>query len=396
MTEVIILGLKDKVTGELKVYDVENNSGRNAKHTSIEVGKQTGIKVLSPYPFGHFSSLDNSANYWKKYNKTYLKVKAELSEDEYKSMKSSGIMYHRFKDREVNLICEVDNPFEVAYDTYKEFGEQLGTYNLVTWVLHDKIRSKKEFEYGKKILWEGVKRNNKNGYHLDISLDEYLIPYLEEFFKMEDKGYKITFGRYGSVEISATQLNKFDLSVTQLIGLYNKTNHNDVLMHKNFSIESVEESEEEEVYKRLTELPLYDEELKILEDSGFSVDRLFRTYFDTYLKMILEHERYDDGSEEGVEYKNYYEYLNDSSIKNYIEHNSPYDFYCCYDCDGYYISDMYTEEELEGVKYTRNERADTLYEALGDYKKYVSLDHELLKPVDKDILELLENKMIGG
>src|SRR5699024_8618853 len=112
---------------------------------------------------------------------------------EYKSMKSSGIMYHRFKDREVNLICEVENPFEVAYNTYKEFGEQLGTYDLVTWVLHDKIRSIKEFEYGKKILWEGVKRNNKNGYPLDISLDDYLIPYLEEFFKMEDKGYKITF-----------------------------------------------------------------------------------------------------------------------------------------------------------------------------------------------------------
>src|SRR5699024_1710098 len=132
-----------------------------------------------------------------------------------------------------------------------------GKYDIVTWVLHDKIRSIKEFEYGKKILWEGVKRNNKNGYPLDISLDDYLIPYLEEFFKMEDKGYKITFGRYGSVEISATQLNKFDLSVSQLIGLYNKTFRKDVLMHKNFSIESVEENEEEEVYKRLTELSLY-------------------------------------------------------------------------------------------------------------------------------------------
>lgn len=391
MKEIVILGLKDKETGELRVYDVDNNQGRRNKHLPVQIGGNYILPIVAPYPFQHFSSLDASADYWSKYDKAYLKVESNISEEEYQGMRGSGIVYYRFKNRGTTILSEVQNPFEIAFNYYKEFGDSLGTHDLTTWVIHDIIRSPKEREFGVKILWEGIEKTSNRGYTLDISLDKYTLNYLDELIKMVDSKYPITFGRHGKIDITEDMLNEFDLDMKTIIKLNRKIRGQVVLKHKNFKKGKTMSSEEEHnLYLRLIEeLPIYGDTVKLLDQRGFDVDKIFKLHFEKKMEVVLKYEE----DEEGNKYKTYYDYLNDSRIKNYEYKTSPYDYYCCEDCEGFDIHDMYTEEELEGSTYIRNERADCIVEAITDYVGVITLDNNIFKSIDKDIMEIVSNTL---
>lgn len=392
--ELVILGLKHKQTDEYLIYDVNNNQGRNPNHIKVEFGKVYKLPIISPYPFSHFSTLDEDAEYWKDYDKSYLLVDSEVSEEEYKSMKSSGVVYHRFKNRDTKIKSEFDKPLQYSLNKLEEFGEQLGTYDLTTWVIHERLISNKEFEYGKKILLAGLEDNNSRGYELDISLDDYLLPYLPMLLMKISEGYKITFGRHGRTEINKELLNNLNLSVDDILMLYNKTTGIEILKHKNLKkeINKLTGEEEDKLYiKLLDKVVIFKDTLDLLKSLGVNISKLFKLSYVNHLSQELKYLNYGEDNP----YKTIEDYLNDKSIKNYKEVHNHYDYYCCYDCDGYELGEE-DEEESETIT-IRNNRADVVIDGVERFYPYLTEEDKLVytQIKDKEIVKLIEDSLNG-
>lgn len=218
--ELIILGLKNKTTGAYKVYNVNGRYSDNSEmpvHPDVKLGQSITLETLAPFPFQHYSSL--SFDYQKEildaWEPCYLKVDGQLSNEEFKSMKSSGIMYYRFKDRKITFIDEFFDIFQYTKSMIDLFKDQLGTYNATTWIIHNDTKTSDERKAMKAILLQAS--NEREG--LDLSFTVELVPYLK-FLKSITTNQKskfhnnnITYGRYGSNKISQDDIDAIDLDL---------------------------------------------------------------------------------------------------------------------------------------------------------------------------------------
>ena len=216
--ELIILGLKHKETGAYKAFNAEcgwRNQTHPPKQFDIKVGETITINQLAPFPFQHFSSLsfDYQDYLLEDWAPCYLKVDGELSQHEFDSMRSAGIMYYRFADRKITLIEEFFDIFQYTKEMIEYFGKALGTYNATTWIIHSEIRNEAERDAMKAIL----KQASQERGGLDISPDKYTMEYLDYLMELTgvDKFGKptISFGHYGTTDLSQEEVNAIPLNM---------------------------------------------------------------------------------------------------------------------------------------------------------------------------------------
>lgn len=359
--ELIILGLKRKSDGKLFVFDVEQGK----RNIAMEIGETKVIDVLSPYPFSNFSSLDDEKIDFDEFDKCYLKVDGDLKDSEYRSMRSGGIVYYRFNKRQVTLIEEFHDIFQYSLQMLNSFGSQLGTYELTTWVMHDETRNEAEYEAMKKIILKSVQSKDNKKYGLDISLDKYTLKYINYFRELSNQGYNISFGRYGSIERNEKVYVDANLSTEDVLYLLNKNSFLQSIMVKlpNFNAELYNK------YIANTELEIelmnyaYDETLSDLLKSDLDCDEIYGRIFKYRLSQV---------NIEWTDYESLNEMMNDDDFEVTVEHRSPFDYYCCEDCDGYDIYEQYTDEELAGYDVEIDDRVDIINDLLVGWYEYLS------------------------
>lgn len=195
--ELVILA--EKKNGKYRIRNFYPNENKN--HLEVSIGDTVVVPEVSPFPFENFSSINSFVPGWKP---AYLKVDADVTQEEWDSMKSSGIRYHRFANRKVTVLAEFKKPFRYARDMLDYFGDALGTYDLTTWVLHEETRTNDEYRAAASILAQAVDESRLAGYDLDISFDRHLIPYMTQLLSY--KG--VSFGRYGSLDKSKGTLRE--------------------------------------------------------------------------------------------------------------------------------------------------------------------------------------------
>lgn len=180
---------KDKGLRIRQFYPYENKV-----NYLVDIGDTLTIKELSPYPFEHFSSLNKFDKGWKP---TYLLVEADLSNEEWRSMQSAGIAYHRFTDREITVLSEFKKPFEYGYERLLEFGsKKLQLFDFYSNIINQKTRSKKEFKAMSKILELAYMELLDTEYWFEVTINKYTAPYVKQLLAYDDKirldyrGYK--------------------------------------------------------------------------------------------------------------------------------------------------------------------------------------------------------------
>lgn len=378
--KVIILGLKAKKTDSYFVYDV---TGKN-KHLPIRLNETNVIDVLSPFPFSNFSSLDTFDE--NKFEKCYLEVDAELEDDEFFSMKSSGITYHRFKNRKITFLNEYHDIFQYSLKMLNIFGKNLGTYDLLTWAIHNETKNESEFDAMKKIIFEDVRDKKNKQYPLDISLDIFTITYIDYFRELSEKGYNITFGRYGTSDhqLFENKNSKFSneafLYLLQNVSLYRYS----FLYHPMFSPHFYEEFIKGKTIEEELFCDIKSKHILALKDKGFDIDNLYLNIFSSTLKKFDSYFPDYNGD--------FFKIFSDSNFAPYVKHESPLDYYCCEDCDGYDIYEMYTESELRGVDILVDERLEYIGELIGEWGDFLSPNsYSLFERVPNDILEKFPN-----
>lgn len=379
--ELIILGLKRKSDGKYLVYDVE---GKNS--VEISIGETKKINTLDPFPFSNFSSLDDERISLEKYCKCYLKVEADLSEKEYHSMKSSGIMYHRFSNRNITFLEEFEDIFQHTLSEFKKFDGQLSTYDLTTWVIHNETKNENEYEAMKQIIFEAVKNKKKNKeYPLDITLDKYTATYAQYFRELSEQGYYITFGRYGGRPRHRNDLKDCVFDADTFIYLLQKLYiYNPALLHhpmftKEFYIEHILG---QKIEKDII-VDLYDE----FVDEFAKKDMPMEEIYPSVLNFVLE-----ESTPEWYEYDSWESMFSDLEFSVKVEHTSPMDYYCCEDCDGYDIYEMYTDEELEGEYYEVDDRRNLLNKMLHKWENYLTdRSYHLFDFISTDVLKLYKD-----
>lgn len=375
--ELVVLGLKNRKDGSYFIYDVS----MDGRHVKIGINESKKIKILSPFPFSNYSSLDTVDE--KKYEKCYLKVEASLTEKEYSSMKSSGIVYYRFNDREVTLLKEFKDIFQYSLKLLNDFKDSLETYDLTTWVIHNQLNSKNEYEAMKNIIFKAVEnKKHNNEFPLDISLDKYTIQYIDYFRNLSNQGYKITFGRYGRNDYDSQTYFNVNLSDENLIYLIQQVGGNcDIfLKHPNFTKDFYENNIKGTKFEfELINQIQDNDNLTLLLDKGLNADALYLKIFNYKLNKI------------DIEYYGYNslnDMFNDTKFETRLEHYSPYDYYCCEDCDGYDINELYTEVELEGCSTEVDDQRDIILELVRGWTEYLTSDsYKLFDFISVEVLD---------
>lgn len=333
--ELVILGLKHKETGKYMVYDVKNR--KKPKHQLISIGETIKVNCLSPFPFENYSSIsfDYQEELLEEWTPCYLKVDGEISQIEFAKMKSSGIMYHRFPNRKITFIEEFFDIFQYSLKIYKKMKEQLGTYDLTTWIIHNDTTSEAEFEAMKKILAISMTKKENKKYGLDLSLDKYLIPYLPFILEYKANGRKVTFGEYGRNTLTQEELNTIELTPQTFIMLAKEVHfYGDVswfghpIFDQTFYDTHLRNSED---FLSIMG-DLYNKKEIEMISSKINMESFVRDLFEAKLPKFDE---YIDWETPGKTFKEACN-MNDYPIEE-ISH-SPYDYYCCPDCDGYEIT----------------------------------------------------------
>lgn len=381
--ELIILGLKRKKDGQHFVFDVDYNGKKTAKkHTPISLKETKTINILSPYPFQHFSSLDDDYVDFNVYDKCYLKVEADLTEDEYAGMHHSSISTHRFPNRKITFISEFENIFQYAFQKLNEFGEKLGTYDLTTWIIHNKTKSAAEYEAMKKILFKSVQNKKRNKlYPLCIHLDVYTAVYASYLRELSTFGYQVKFEYYGSKPVGENDLSEISFDAATFIFLlkelhmYNPSLFNHPMFTKEFYYNHIFNQDFEGQFLS----HLYGEHLSDLFNKGIDPDDIYKSFFNFKNKYF--HSSWWD-------YNSLEELFSDDNFPVVIEHHSPYDYYCCEDCDGYDIHEMYDEEDLMGEDVEIDERLDFLKDFLSDWENHLTgKSYDLFNFISDSVLE---------
>lgn len=186
--ELVILA--EKKDGKYRIRNFYPNENNN--HLKVAIGDTVVVPEVSPFPFENFSSINEFVPGWKP---AYLKVDADITKEEWDSMRSSGIVYHRFPNRKATILGEFKRPFRYARDMLDYFGDALGTYDLTTWVIHEETRTDDEFKAMSSILAQAIQEYDEDGgYNLDISFDEYTLPYMKQLLDLEN----VSFGSGGT------------------------------------------------------------------------------------------------------------------------------------------------------------------------------------------------------
>lgn len=362
--KLILLGVK-------KDQDYKLLDPKKKEYTSVDIGESLKGTV-SPFPFEHFSSLSKIEEGWEH---CYLEVEANLTENEFNSMKSSGLIYYRFYDKEIKVLNEFKSPFKYSLDILKKFGDNLGTYNLTTWVIHSGIAKpedanyEEEFESMKEIIDIDLKINNKADYSLSDSMIEFLPHLLDNSSK-----YLVTFGQYGRVTITQEVFDKINFTKSQLIqalklinnkeypldfmsGIrFNSINH--PMIDYDFYLNYIKNSDfKEQFFENLTEV-----DLQILNEKGFPVENLFIHHFKTIRDNLTSSFEYDDL------FVSLEQYYNSNEYQPEIHYDDPYQYYCCPDCEGWDIYEMYPDGVPEPEEYEIDLRVEML---LGQIDKWV-------------------------
>lgn len=373
--KLIILGLKEKKTGNYFVYDV---SGQK-KHTEIGVNETKQIPILSPFPFSNFSSLDTFNE--RKFEKCYLEVEGELSENEFSSMKSGGIVYYRFFDREVTLLNDYQDIFQYALQMLKAFGKKLGTHDLTTWVMHNETKNEAEFTAMKQIILNAVTDQENKAYPLDISVDQYTLVYMDVFREFAAKGRKITFGRYGTNDCDVFKKTKTKFSDETFLYLLQNVRLYDTsyFEHPQFTPAFYEDFIKGTAFEEEFFYDLDEKDLLALKNKGFDMDVLYAQFYRLTLNKFNNYFPEYEGD--------FFRIFSDPDCAPYTKHTSPFDYYCCEDCDGYDIYEMYSEEELEGTEVLVDERLQYAQELIGEWGDFLAEEsYSLFEKIPNDVL----------
>lgn len=373
--KLIILGLKEKKTGAYFVYDVSGQKN----HTRLYANEPKRIDILSPFPFSNFSSLDVVDE--RKFEKCYLEVEGELLENEFMSMKSGGIVYYRFNKRSVTLLNEYQDIFQHALQMLKSFGKKLGTHDLTTWVMHNETKNEAEFNAMKEIILKAVTDQENKAYPLDISVDQYTLVYMDVFREFAKKGRKITFGRYGTNDRDVFKKTKTKFSdetflyMMQHVRLFDYSYIEHPLFTQDFYEDFIKETAfEEEFFYGLD-----DKDLLALKNKGFELDALYAHF---YRLTLNKFNRYFPAYE-----GDFFRLFSDPDCAPYTKYTSPLDHYCCEDCDGYDIYELYSDEELEGEEVVVDERLQYVRELIGEWGDFLSSESDsLFEKIPNDVL----------
>lgn len=375
--EVVLLGVKEIKSGKTYLYNVEwNRNNQQNKFIEFAFKKNFLLQTVSPYPFENYSSLDEIDE--TIYEKTLFNVEAKITQEEFDSMKSSGIAYHRFKKRMCRVLSENVEPFQYALDMYKLFGKQLGTYDLTTWVIHQPTRSTSEQLAMEEILT--IASKNAKKYDLDLSIDKYIIPYFDKFEELISEGYNLTFGRHGKIEID-DNFEKISNKQLSFLICMERILIRDIIKFNSFTSKRYDLLSDKAKKSFLS--CLYDDELKSLRKKGnFDIDNLFKDHLNYQLSddYFKNYTYFNDDSEEVV-YTDIFNFINDENISPYKEHHSPWDYYCCEDCSGYWIGDVYSDEELEGYDLIVDDRLNLLMDLIKNWIPHI--EHKSYHLFDK-------------
>lgn len=367
--KLVILGTKRD--GQYYIFNSENGS-------NIPINKgESIVTTLAPFPFENFSSLDKIT---KGFKRCYLEIEADISLDEFNSMRSSGIRYYRFKNKKIEFIKEHIAPFEYSLSMLNKFGDKLGTYDLTTWVIHYGVQpqSKREVESMKEIINIKLNKQRQSDFSLTNELSIYL-PYLLD--KIEE-GFHITFGRYGRNTISQNKFNEIKLNHKQLItaiqtidGISRNVNGQikikfSPLLHPEFTKDKLLNLEDE-LFNEIID-NLYEQDLIAMNDKGFPMGTIFERYFPKLKRNLIENLEYND------DFESLKQHFSSNSYKPEVTYSSPYDYYCCEDCDGYDILDMYPDGVPEPEEHIIDNRIESLLDEIEKWIPFLTKKNKCL------------------
>ena len=217
--QLVILGQKKQRNGQTVYRTFQNNKYERTPKVDLVPG-QTVTTLVSPFPFEIFSSLDfdYEAESFKTYKPCYLLVEAKVSQHKLNQMASGNKRSHLFYNCQMTFLSEFNKPFEYALAQYHQY-RKLDTWDLVTWLPHQKIRSEAEFEAMSEIFEIDYAKQLLKGYTQSISFDKYIIPYLPQ---LVDKP-NLKFGDGGYFKSDIGTLSLIDtLPVDKLIAFVHK------------------------------------------------------------------------------------------------------------------------------------------------------------------------------
>lgn len=341
----IIRGLKDT---EGNIYTYVRTINKN-NITKVNIGDRTTVSEFEPVPYSEYTSLDD--DYTKGYERTYIKVKLEnnLTSKQINGLSTSGIMYYQFGEREVTILNEFKKPFQYTLN-YLNSGEgKFGVYGPTTWLIHDKTRGEEERQAMEEILRVAHEHYKTTPYSLDISLDSNTLQYISYLRSLDDSN-KITYGRGGFVRINKEDIVNGDregyLNKEDLLYLAKKLMYTGVLFyHSLFTVEFYKEYILDTSLEQYFTTYLYDNEMADAFDSGFDMGYLA----ERNIEKLLEESTFEGYGE----YETNLELVSDINYQPMTGTYDPYEYYCCYDCDGYHIDtadkpyDYQVDEQVE-------------------------------------------------
>lgn len=388
--KLVILGLRDKSTGDYYTFDPEINRNKLLK---VNFGKKLKIDTLAPYPFSYFSGISFMYSKDKdKYEKCYLEVEGELTKKEFNSMDSSGISYYFFENREITPLREYLRPFQYALEIKKEFKDKYHDWAVVTSLINQPTLDEDEFNAMTKLITIAAHSykpsRRKQRYSMDIKVDENSIKYLLHLLKLSKEGIwiKLNVARYDEKIWKDTNFS--DEELLEIMKAWPELASDLICSLPKFNYNFYKK------YIRNTELmdqffsSVYNIELFVKD--GWDIDALFSDRFPYIRAYLLKRLNYESDSDLTLE-----EIFNDENYQVRIEHTSPLDTYCCSDCDGYDIYDMYTEEELEGEEFEVDDRVNDLTDLIYEWEPYLtSKSKDLFTFIPENLIfRLEENKM---
>ena len=212
--KIVILGQKKLVDGKTIYRTYVNNHYEKTPKMPIKQG-ETIKTLVSPFPFDVFTDNDyyDEAESFAEYEACYLLVDAKLTQHQLNKMSSGSRSSYLFYNCEMTFLNEFNEPFQYALSEYYKY-RKLGTWDLVTWMPHQKIRSEAEFKAMSEIFEIDYDDSVSRGYKQSISFDHYIIPYLPQLVDKPD----LKFGDGGYFIKDIETLNAIDtLSVPQLL-----------------------------------------------------------------------------------------------------------------------------------------------------------------------------------
>jgi hypothetical protein len=383
--KIVILAVQDKKTKKVHLY---SGAGALSSHDTpvkdkIVEGKKT-LLTYEPYPFENFMTEDvHDEDFWKHYKRMYLVVEANISQDAWNSMQAGNVRSYRFAGQVCwnGEVCH--EPFAYAKKMLDAFPSL--AWDMSTWTFHDKARSEAEERVVLNVYKQEIKHHYEHEHEFDLSVDKYTLKYLPELIDYANTVFKddkytdgITFGRYGRVNVSAKDIDKYlklttDLFTTLFTGNFHF--HIPLIQSKQFTKEFYQSLSSEQKQLFLSEV--FTDELEALKDKKFNIDKLFMQYYKHAANNTLL--SVNDEFADADHYQSLMDYIADVSLSPSQEdlelliHPSQkseiideYDDYGPGYWDDY--DDSYDDDYPEEIEH---ERIEALQDILADWPKFL-------------------------